>query len=223
MGWGAGLAMAGALVALACGGSGSAGTPSGGSEVDTGLPANKSMADLTESEVSQFCAAMVELSASILPETCAFAGALSAAMEYSLVGTTDVATLRETCQTARDECLAPEQTSSSCEMPEACTATVGEVEACLNASVGQFMELVAQVPTCEELEPSDFEQQSSAEALATPPECTAIETSCPGLFQDESSSESGPDFTCSDGSTIPGYWVCDGMDDCADGEDEADC
>ena len=46
-----------------------------------------------------------------------------------------------------------------------------------------------------------------------PPECTALETTCPGMFEDEN-------FACSDGSTVPADWVCDGTDDCDGGEDE---
>ena len=33
----------------------------------------------------------------------------------------------------------------------------------------------------------------------------------------------GPSLTCSDGSTLSPYWVCDGDNDCKDGADEADC
>jgi hypothetical protein len=31
------------------------------------------------------------------------------------------------------------------------------------------------------------------------------------------------DFKCGDGLVVPGLWVCDTEDDCADGSDEADC
>jgi Low-density lipoprotein receptor domain class A len=33
----------------------------------------------------------------------------------------------------------------------------------------------------------------------------------------------GPSSTCSDGSALSPYWVCDGDNDCKDGADEADC
>lgn len=33
----------------------------------------------------------------------------------------------------------------------------------------------------------------------------------------------GPSTTCSDGSMLSPYWVCDGDNDCKDGADEADC
>ena len=36
------------------------------------------------------------------------------------------------------------------------------------------------------------------------------------LFKDEG-------FLCTDGDRIDSNWVCDGMSDCTDGEDEANC
>ncbi|XP_077862658.1 uncharacterized protein LOC144344653 [Saccoglossus kowalevskii] len=42
------------------------------------------------------------------------------------------------------------------------------------------------------------------------------ELNCGGLCE-------GTNFECSDSFCIPGYWLCDGINDCSDGEDEIGC
>ena len=42
-------------------------------------------------------------------------------------------------------------------MPEDCRATVGQIEACFNASVELFDQMMTAMPTCKQLEVSDFE------------------------------------------------------------------
>ena len=63
---------------------------------------------------------------------------------------------------------------------------------------------------------------STADRPCTP-EVSALEEAC-GFIELVASRECyGPNFTCSDGSSISPYWVCDGDGDCPDRGDEANC
>lgn len=81
--------------------------------------------------------------------------------------------------------------------------------------------MIEGTPDCETLQASDFDvTPTDTGTSSVPPDCTALEAKCPGL----GAGTGGIDpMICDDGSTIPGDWVCDGTEDCPDGEDEADC
>ncbi len=53
--------------------------------------------------------------------------------------------------------------------------------------------------------------------------CEAEETAYYAAADAAFPTEEVPEFTCADGNTVPGDWVCDGEPDCDDASDEADC
>lgn len=225
LGLGRAVVSLGALLALACSGDDD-GAGSGGS----GLPADQPVSELTEAELQQLCSSMGEGAAVRMADVCKMTGLMAAALEAAFAGTADVAALRETCRSTREQCLAsdpePATTTESCTVPANCTATVGEVEACVDASAAQARQAYAAMPSCESLEASDLDGTSTTtETATTPPACAALETTCPGMVSDSSGGggTQRADVTCGDGSTVPGMWVCDGDNDCPGGEDEVGC
>ncbi len=225
LGLGGAVVTLGALVALACSGDDD-GAGSGGS----GLPADQPVSQLTAAELQQLCSSMSEGAAVPVADVCKMTGLMAAALEAAFAGTADMAALREACRSTREQCLAsgpaPATTTEACTAPANCTATVGEVESCIDASAALARQTYAAMPSCESLEASDLDGTSTTtETATTPPECAALETKCPGMVSDSSGGGGTPhaDVTCGDGSTVPGVWVCDGENDCPGGEDEVGC
>ena len=66
------------------------------------------------------------------------------------------------------------------DMLSECDATVGELENCLDAGLQQLVDSTSQV-TCENLE-EDGAPPDLGEALATPAECEALEEQCPSVI-----------------------------------------
>lgn len=161
------LVLALSLGLAACGdddGDGGDGGDGGGGSVDSG----KQLSELSGDEANALCSSIeagVDLDAA-QRLSCAFAAAFSSMDEAS-------------CQTAFDACLAEpfEAEESDCpvenEIDDSCTATVAELEACVD-EVNAALKSVADGFSCAE--------ELDLTALEPGEACTAFDEKCPGVI-----------------------------------------
>ncbi len=229
--WGLLLAVAAATVA-GCSDDGGDGDGNGGSAT-TGVSSSKTLTSLTESEQQRVCEYMASKVSYSVEDTCKMMGVMTAGLTIG-VGTTTDADLRQACQAGYDGCLQSESASEepveeTCEPIDAsCTATVGELEACMQDTSRILDEFFAEVPACSALTAAYF-QQSTSEAETLPSmedsaACATLEQKCPMDDDYDFGDDDSGTFNCADGSDwVPTSWVCDGEADCDDGSDEANC
>jgi hypothetical protein len=166
-------------------GSNNAGNNSGSpGDLDTGLPADKPLSDLTDAEITGLCSKFDEFFSSgsvgmnLEEFSCRFSGLFAAA----LGGAETDAAARAACKTAYDACVAaPAETTEMCGRPTGtCTATVAELEACANDSAKAVDQLTASFPTCAELTLADLTGGGGDAEPQDPVSCTMFEMKCPG-------------------------------------------
>jgi len=170
----------------------------GGGALDSGVDQDKPGEDLTEDEIEAVCEAQYDYAESKVSDAdmakamCRLV-ALSAALS---VGGDDAAMTEmcemvdEACNDCRDDpdgdgCDAyadleePENDCSETEVPDDCSSTVGEVEACFKAQVDQFSAIIGDLPSCSEIsadsEPPDLEAEIE--------ECETVEENCPEALE----------------------------------------
>jgi hypothetical protein len=168
-------------------GSGSGGTGSG--NVDSGSPEGTPANELTDAQVQAFCdsvgkATEAAIGADAQAATCGF----SAYFVATLSGGDAAA-----CQMAYDECASapPDTTSEECTKPsDTCTATVGEIEACLSDSLAQMKQLLAALPGCDDLGKDVGEPSLESESPAS---CAVVQEKCPEAL------DNVPDSSAMDG------------------------
>jgi hypothetical protein len=176
----------GGTSATASGGSPSTGGSTGANGAfDTGLPADKPIASLTDAEFAGLCSKFADFYSNgpagdeLKDFTCRFGGIFAAV----LGGADTDAAARAACKTAYDKCVAaPSQPGvSMCTKPTGmCTATVGEFEACATDSVKAVDQLANAFPSCAELTLADL--MDTGGEPTTPTEsaaCTTLEMKCP--------------------------------------------
>jgi hypothetical protein len=169
-----------AVTAAACGSDDGDKGGSGASKIESGAPASTPANQLSDSQVKAFCDSAARAGAAAFgtqdakQALCGFSGYF---LSLASGGSGDAAGV---CKMAYDECLkAPAETSTStCEKPSAtCTATIGEIEACLNDSMAQVSQMLEALPGCDDVgKPLDgaapTEQQS-------PASCQVVQQKCP--------------------------------------------
>lgn len=166
-----------ALAASACGDGGGGGFSSG---VDSSKPLNK----LSASESEKICKAGQEwVKTSLEPKLKEFGCKLDSAFASAL--SPDDASARAACKMAFDMCLkAPPsmdmQMSACSAAPSTCTATVGEVEACINEYPAAFDELNKAFPSCDMLTKASTTSAPKLTSLDQSPACKALQMKCPG-------------------------------------------
>jgi hypothetical protein len=139
---------------------GQGGAPGDGSTppaVDFGVPAAKKLSELTPAETAQLCEeaeALVDTSGlqkDMKEFTCKLAGITATMMAE---GDSD-ADLQKACKAAYDECMAEpadDEPAESCEFEETtCSATVGELESCMNDSLEMIGEIKSKLPSCDKV------------------------------------------------------------------------
>lgn len=172
-----------AAAAVACGGSDGDDKPGAGSapaKVDSGIPASTPAGTISDAEAADFCAsvgAAVDATfggAEVEGAMCGFT-----AYAFAALAGGDAAS----CQAAYDECLkAPTETMEKCSKPSAaCTATVGEIEACFNDSMVQVKQLLSALPGCD-----DVGKMADGPMLegASPASCEVVQQKCPEALDD---------------------------------------
>jgi len=172
------------------GGSGTAGTGSGSGgtgssapgKVDSGAPDDTPAGELTDAQFDALCKSLGETAGTVLgadakKATCGFAAYFATTLSGAMGDQAATA-----CKMAYDECLAEadETTDDECTKPsESCTATVGEIETCLNDTIVQSKAAIAQLPGCD-----DLGKEYEAPAESQPPaSCQVVQEKCPEVLK----------------------------------------
>jgi hypothetical protein len=94
---------------------------------------------------------------------------------------TSDAEARAACQSTYDECVAsPTQTTTTCKPPSAtCTATVGEIRACIATIPATLAALKAAVPECKNLTLAQVDEETPGSEAAPSGPCASVEAKCP--------------------------------------------
>ncbi len=152
-------------LAVACGGA--------SGPVDSGLPADKKVSELSDSEAEQLCEARADHQAGLISES-------EAKRAGCTIGGLFTGTV-EGCEEFVKACLdAPSETDPG--QPGTCTlgfnatceATVADVEACLTDLN------VASADALKSISCSDLENMSTGEP-SSPASCSSISSTCPGV------------------------------------------
>lgn len=151
--------------------------------VDTGLPDDKTLSDLDEGDQEAICDAIDGL---VGPEVQCVGAALFIGIfseDAAACQATFDACIADPEQFAEDNELEPddEEECSVDEIPEDCSATVGELEACFSEQAAAIQSLINNFQ-CAELLASEGEALGALEELG--PACQAVEEKCPGIFDD---------------------------------------
>lgn len=172
------------------GGAGAGSGPGAGPPLGSGLPGGKPVEQLSADDAQKFCTAAKAYATTKLPP--ALTEKFACNVQAALSSPSDAE-----CPAKVEDCLAqppgenpfnPATITSDCESDlgerAGCTATVGELEACLVATFDQAAALFGST-TCEGLRAN---LQNGEDALGEPPTpdaCKVIEQKCPQLLDDD--------------------------------------
>jgi hypothetical protein len=232
----------------ACDSSSGDGTGDGtGMTLDTGLDETAALSDLTDAQQVSACEAAEAYWGSMAPSedaqkhmSCIMMSAMMAGGMFDMMDEEDAGEAGDPlaiCQASYDECMASdmegeepgmgmERQASDCtpdDLSACTTVTVGDLEACADASMAEGMEEMAAIAamTC-----ATAMSDMDAGMAETPPSaaCTLIEEGCPALGNDDM------DMGGDDDDSPPAPGDRDDMDDDDDGgtddgegsDDEAD-
>lgn len=187
--WTIGLGMLTITLIPGCGG----GSGDGGS-VSSGVDPTKRGDDLTDDEARQICEAgsdYIERRMSKI-DPCNFAGVLAAQLMATLDPSATDAQIQEVCTEGiraceqtdnEDPITAPE--ADSCDdlnVPDECSATVGEIERCIQDTVDVSLSVFTDLPACGSLT-RDFLENYTGPDTQTPASCVALDEKCPGVVE----------------------------------------
>jgi hypothetical protein len=160
------------------------GSDSRGTTLETGVSGDKPLNTLSQDEATKVCKSVGDWSKRAFSEEklkeipCK----LTAALFGALAG--DAEQARMACTQTYNSCLQqpamPSQQESTCGMVDSnCTATVAEMEACLNELPKAFDDFAAALPSCDALGSGMMSMPFNLESL-NPPACKTFESKCPG-------------------------------------------
>ena len=185
-----GLILLGSASVTGCGGDDS---HSGGSTpFASGVPGDKKFSNLSDTDVANLCASLgkyLSTDPGLREATCHSAG-FSAAVAASFFGTATDADLQKACSDLEAKCkdTPPESVQSTCSKPaSACSATVGEFEACVTDFINAASQAFAALPACSSITNASIKMliasgSSGGMTMAeAPPSCKTLEQKCPGV------------------------------------------
>lgn len=191
----------GPVAVIACSSSSSSG---GGGGSVTSIDSSKQAGSLSDAEKQQYCKDATNYINSNVSDTdskkvSCFSKAVQSIYTSGSPPTSD-ADLQSKCKSAYNDCMskpldkgdAGTSTSSSCSPSEFtnCTATVGELNQCVQDSVAAMKTAYATFDTaCDKIQMDGGGLQQSASS--EPASCKALETKCPGMKSSTSGSGTG--------------------------------
>lgn len=174
---------------LALAGCGDDGDGNGGGAVSTGLESSQVLGDVTAEQAQDLCATLRDSAQNAISDqelqrfTCTFAG-LTTSIQLDAMGNATVD--RAACEASVDMCLEqPGEVTETDNCTSAnlmaalagCTATAGELEGCLNASISGIRAAFSQI-TCS----ADVSTTSQMSGFEEPAQCEALDMKCPGVL-----------------------------------------
>lgn len=194
-----GLGMLAATLTAGCGGGDGGGDGAGG--VSSGVDSTKRGDEVTEEEAQRICEAVgdyVERKVSQI-DLCKVAGVVAAQIVAGVDPEATDADLQAACSEGVQSCNEDEPepidpgTEDDCtsgEVPEECSSTVGEIEACLKDTVDMSFAMFTEVPDCgsltRDLLESEEEEPGEPEMPAS---CETVQENCPEVFEEEVTGE----------------------------------
>lgn len=174
-------------LALACGGDDDdddkgSGNPQTGGSIDSGLPSSTPANQLSTEETAALCEELGAAGerwandAQLKSGMCRYAAYMSAVFLGELSGDA-----KGLCESTYSDCMAEPATSETqCTEPsDQCTATVGEIEKCLNEGMAGLSRALDDIPSCDEL---TDEIDLSVLAAANPESCEVVSQKCPEVL-----------------------------------------
>jgi hypothetical protein len=173
------LVMVAGLLLAACDGSSH-------SNFSTGMDSGKTPASMSPADRATLCTKVESFLPTLMSKAdmCKLSGMMGAMLG---MGGGD---LKALCTAAYDACMKepddPVETTgdtASCSQGmSTCTATVGEIESCMNDLDAMMRAEMAKIPSCSQLTLSDFTATSTTtETTTSPASCTALEAKCPDM------------------------------------------
>jgi hypothetical protein len=177
------------LLLGACGGSGGS-TPR---SLSSGLDSGKVASSLSAAEQNTLCTRANEYFMSLLSkeDTCKMAGLLGAALSG---GDSSLSEAKSACSGMYNLCMqgAEEKVDNTKTLNDCtkglsdCSATVGEIETCLNDSGAATKAAMAELPSCSQITEATL-NSTFTPASTEPASCKSLQTKCPNLSTNQSS------------------------------------
>jgi hypothetical protein len=157
----------------------------------SGVPDNKTFDTLTDADVTNLCSSLrdrLSTDPALKEATCHFAG-FSVALSASFFGAATDADLQKMCTDIQVKCLGttPTVEQSTCSKPtSACSATVGEFEACVTDALAAATQAFATLPACSSITNASLSKLISGGNGGMPmtvetASCKTLEQKCPGV------------------------------------------